>query len=423
MSDELWWTASAYAALAGAAVVALGGLAVFLAASKKRWLPLQRLRPGTWTGLDVLLAFFVVQGVPYLIALLLLMMGFFDPLLGPAPALDPPDPDLKWYLLRCDMLASPLTLAATLGVLFAVFYLRCQTQPRRYGLSWARWPANLGLGIVGFLSATPVVLGLYALITLAHPEEQMFAELAKHMQGWEWIFLALQTIVRAPLLEEIFFRGILLGWLRRASLGGHVSVGAVTIFIAVQQASGAPSIWDSVGPGAFAAVCAAGYAFWMYRMARRFRLNETEIRYWQLEPVNFTHDAEATATEEDLPEMRRQFRDADERRRQQWALQNAWLAVYGSAMLFAVFHTGAWPAPVALLVLALVLGWLAMRTQSLIGPITVHALFNVVAFITLYGSTQFVPAPNGNAETTALRPSLVGSMTSSVPASQLPLRK
>jgi membrane protease YdiL (CAAX protease family) len=53
--------------------------------------------------------------------------------------------------------------------------------------------------------------------------------------------------------------------------------------------------------------------------------------------------------------------------------------VYATALLFAACHAGAWPSPIALFVLGLGLGWLALRTRSLTGPLFVHALFNAVA--------------------------------------------
>ena len=109
----------------------------------------------------------------------------------------------------------------------------------------------------------------------------------------------------------------------------------------------------------------------------------------------------------------------DKKRLDEWREANARLAVYGSALLFALFHAEAWPAPIALFVMGLGLGEMARRTQSLIGPITFHAVFNLVSLIALYGSTHSAPAENGNAQTTALRPSVV----SSVPTSPLPLRK
>jgi membrane protease YdiL (CAAX protease family) len=57
-------------------------------------------------------------------------------------------------------------------------------------------------------------------------------------------------------------------------------------------------------------------------------------------------------------------------------------AVYSTAALFASIHP--WPTPVALFVLGLGLGWLAYRTQSLVGPMVLHALFNAVACLSAW---------------------------------------
>ena len=51
-------------------------------------------------------------------------------------------------------------------------------------------------------------------------------------------------------------------------------------------------------------------------------------------------------------------------------------AVFGTAALFAAFHSGVWPSPVPLLLLALGLGIIAYRAQSLAAPMLIHALFN-----------------------------------------------
>jgi Type II CAAX prenyl endopeptidase Rce1-like len=56
-------------------------------------------------------------------------------------------------------------------------------------------------------------------------------------------------------------------------------------------------------------------------------------------------------------------------------------AIYGTALLFAMFHVSVWPTPIPLFVLALGLGYLAHRTQSIVGPIVLHVLFNAVAFL------------------------------------------
>src|SRR5207302_1855546 len=54
-------------------------------------------------------------------------------------------------------------------------------------------------------------------------------------------------------------------------------------------------------------------------------------------------------------------------------------AVYATAALFAVVHSGVWPSPVPLFVLGLGLGWLAVRTNGILVPVIVHGLFNAVS--------------------------------------------
>lgn len=98
---------------------------------------------------------------------------------------------------------------------------------------------------------------------------------------------------------------------------------------------------------------------------------------------------------------------------------NIRLAVLGSSMFFAVAHSTAWPSPIPLFLLALVLARLAQRSQNLIGPIVLHACFNAVAF----GSLLYINSlggTNGNAETVAARPSDGGKTVAVVPASQNP---
>jgi membrane protease YdiL (CAAX protease family) len=58
-------------------------------------------------------------------------------------------------------------------------------------------------------------------------------------------------------------------------------------------------------------------------------------------------------------------------------------AVFASALLFAAVHSFAWPSPIALFVLGLGLGYLALRTQSLVGPVILHSLFNAASFVLL----------------------------------------
>lgn len=425
---DLKWNGIAYAVMAGIGVLVLVGMWLFVPMLRRRWLPLPRLRPGSWSGFDVVLTWCVMFGFPLIIIAVLLKLRFFVPLLGTEPEFEPPTPALKLYLERCQIISSPLILAVTLGMVLALHFARSRTRPHQYGVSWARWPANLALGLAAFIVATPVVLGLYTVFTVIVPERpHQLTELGKqNLDEWEWILLGFQAIVAAPLVEEIVFRGILQGWLRRASLRGHVTVGVMTIFFAAMWYTPSAQPWailEYLPPMLFAGSLVAVYGFLLLRMARRFKLTETERFEWQLQPVASAPETSESILKEQVAQTLLQVRQQADERRRQWADANADLAILGSAMFFAVAHMQAWPGPLALILLAVVFGWMARRTQSLIGPITAHALFNLVAFLALYGSVREAPPQNGNASTTAVRPSLVGSTTSSVPGSQLPLRK
>jgi hypothetical protein len=58
-------------------------------------------------------------------------------------------------------------------------------------------------------------------------------------------------------------------------------------------------------------------------------------------------------------------------------------AVYASSLLFAALHADVWPAPIPLFFLSLFLGTVAARTQSLLGPILMHAAFNLTSVLAL----------------------------------------
>ena len=90
------------------------------------------------------------------------------------------------------------------------------------------------------------------------------------------------------MLEEIVFRGILQGWLRRTSLSGHLTLLTVTIlFVAINLAQFDPAqqAWEfsytDLAPTGFVLALAIGYGCLMYYLARRFGLSEAEIQHWQ----------------------------------------------------------------------------------------------------------------------------------------------
>ena len=55
-----------------------------------------------------------------------------------------------------------LTVAMTVSLLFAI----SRTRPHHLGLTAARWPANVVLGVALFLGVAPVALGVFFVVTL-----------------------------------------------------------------------------------------------------------------------------------------------------------------------------------------------------------------------------------------------------------------
>jgi membrane protease YdiL (CAAX protease family) len=60
------------------------------------------------------------------------------------------------------------------------------------------------------------------------------------------------------------------------------------------------------------------------------------------------------------------------------------LAICTNGLLFAAFHSTAWPSPIPLLLVGVALAWVRYRTSSLIGSVSIHALFNAVSAIALF---------------------------------------
>lgn len=290
-----------------------------------------------------------------------------------------------------------------------------------FGLGWRRWPANLALGVTVFIYLTPVVLCLHAASSLVlwDRPHALAALRTANLAWWEWALVAFQACLAAPLIEEVLFRGLLQNWLPQASLLGHSVIMLTTLVVAARGIAyhDAATDMDVIdgGPVVFAVLLVGGYLYVLYRLKCAFALSGEEVRAWHPISIDLT-------PEDDFFETTAEVRRLDQQRQESWREITSAFSVYGSAMLFAMLHVDAWPAPIALFVMGLGLGFLARRTQSLLGPIVFHAAFNLVAFIALYGMTLSDLGANGNAQTTAREP-VADATLSSKPASQLPLRK
>jgi membrane protease YdiL (CAAX protease family) len=323
--------------LTGGLALATAGCAaavLTVVARRRSLLPLDRRgRRVTWGAAEIILAFLAMV----LIQSTVLLALDHSPLLRSLYELDviPAEgPVSQRAALWAGVLSTPTVLGAVFGILWAVR----RTPPRLVGARAWRWPENIALGFLAWIILTPFVFAIhygvrylhervFQLPPQLHPLEQIFRGDALPV---EWILLVVQAVVLAPLLEELLFRGLLLPWLAKgparsafAWLGALIL--ALAAFVGQERAEALSEVSFVLGVGLVGAVATKG---------------------------------------ETGPEWR-------------------WRGILGSSLLFAMFHAGAWPSPVPLFFLALGLGWLAQRTGSLVGPIVLHALFNMVSTLML----------------------------------------
>jgi membrane protease YdiL (CAAX protease family) len=145
--------------------------------------------------------------------------------------------------------------------------------------------------------------------------------------------IAFLTVVGAPLVEELLFRGVIQRWLcqdgRRASFA-ILAAFVISVLVGVYK--------EELSPLIFAGLILAVYGFFLFF---------PDLVHWW------------------IPE------------------RHVARGIYATALLFGLSHSFAWPTPVPLTVLGLGLGWLAYRTQSLVGSMVLHGLFNAVTVISL----------------------------------------
>jgi membrane protease YdiL (CAAX protease family) len=126
----------------------------------------------------------------------------------PAPARRPPEELLG------------LQAAINLGVLALVplfLWRTTGTTLADLGLADPDWRANLRRGFAAFFLLVPVVYGVMALALEVwprqpHPVEDM---LRRRLDPGTAALALISAVLLAPLTEELLFRGLLLGWLRR----------------------------------------------------------------------------------------------------------------------------------------------------------------------------------------------------------------
>src|SRR5271157_4851113 len=204
------------------------------------------------------------------------------------------------------------------------------------GLHRQEWPRQMGIGVRAAMLMTPPVCAIQFLTvqiwhSQAHPVEQMVLE--KLTVGVA-ILAVLSTMVLAPLIEELLFRGIFQRWLGRLVEGRPLPTTTIP----------------------------------------------EKGRFGPLEPENesFFLNSKAAPTESTPIDPGSEILASGHQPAEQPSSRSSSLPIVLTSFFFAAMHLPQWPAPIAILLLSMALGTVYQRTGSLLAAITMHATFNGV---------------------------------------------
>jgi membrane protease YdiL (CAAX protease family) len=314
--------------------------------------PPYRNRLVPWTVWEILIVVFLIYlFLPSLIRALLDLIHFFPWLYGDhfAQSLDQSAGARERAVadFRVGMWISALSFPFCVAAVLGVCGLASGTRPYQLGVTTHRWGRNLFAGLLGAAATYPLHV-LYRLLVTGYqrtfnenPAEHPLTQLAQnHPLGIDKLMIVQQAILIAPVSEELIFRGMLQPWLGRRRWGGESAVLLAIVLAILRTREPLFARWVAEGwkglalgllPAAFVLLMAPGILL-VRRLSPR---------------------GEAAG-------------------------------IYGTALLFAAAHSPVWPSPVALFPLGLVLGWLAYRTRSLVGPMVLHAVFNGIACVEMF---------------------------------------
>jgi membrane protease YdiL (CAAX protease family) len=206
----------------------------------------------------------------------------------------------------------------------------------RLGFSLRKIPSGIASGIIGFLIIGPAILWtlivldkVYRLVHFEHPTEHVLLKsLGQAEDKLAAIFIALGASICAPLFEEFLFRGHVQTLIRQILM----LLSAKRVPMPLGEGPPLPLIADlKVIPGSGGIVPDG----------------PMPLAYHRMEPAVISLRPAA------------------------W---HGWLAIFGTSLIFAMFHP-AWMWP-PIFVLSLGLGYVYERTGNLWAAITIHCLFN-----------------------------------------------
>ncbi len=271
-----------------------------------------------------------------------------------------------------------------LATVLILFRMASGTQPYQLGLSCRSLLRRLALACLSWLVITPFVFGINFLVSLAYVDltgrkpEHPLEQLAEGSPLFtDAVLIGLVALAVAPIWEELLFRGVVQPWLAQEEWRSHFVMGLASLIgisagianFQESQALDLGRILGNLSPILFVMILFPGYLY-------------------------------------------------TDRLLQRWIPQRSlFRGIFATSLLFAMVHSLVWPTPIPLFFLALGLGFLAYRTQSLLAPILFHSLFNAVACIALLMIQLVGPDVQNGREATSAGTRPVSTATSTpVPA-------
>jgi membrane protease YdiL (CAAX protease family) len=353
--------------LAAASFVLVAAVWFTFLRGKALWPP-RRTRLVAWTGFEIFLILFLNEIIiPSLILGLLKLTAWGRGDLAADGGDGRSSARLGLWVM---VISCPLQVLTLLAVLRAL----SGTRPYQVGLTRGRTGRNLVIGWLGWLGLTPAVLiinygVIYAFTVLlqepthTHPIARL---IEKHPGALEWFLILFSALVTAPVLEEVFYRGVLQPWFAARAWGGWAAMLAALLIALlpwanrVLDAGEKPQHLEERKDVAVANVGEVGDARDKTQPVLALEDLEPPLFVLLMVPCFLV-----------APRLARSWIPARADAQ----------ALFGTALLFAMRHANVWPSPIPLFVLALGLGYVAYRTRSLAPSMLWHSLFNAVNFV------------------------------------------
>ncbi|MGF1581763.1 MAG: lysostaphin resistance A-like protein [Gemmataceae bacterium] len=280
---------------------------------------------------------------------------------------------VRHYIVLC--FTAPILIGSIVGLL----WLSSGIGFSDLGIHTRGWRLASLLGGLLWLIVTPAVLSVHAAASFVNrwftettPEShQLVNVVGPEESALRWLVLVVSAVVVAPIFEEFLFRGILGRWARQMAWRSH-AIFCAAVAMGLTRHS---EVFEQVS---VLVVVLSGVYVW---------IGSRDVPTSQESTVPLEGDDSLSDTISREPVQLRPrsgppvFADLLDTK-QQNPVVNHQLANLAQAALFGLIHAP-WPSPIPLVILALVLGWVMGRTNSLWGPIVLHALFNGTACVLL----------------------------------------